>query len=74
MNGGIRIKNWKHSTFEQRKVISNEIPHNYKLKEIAEALTSISKEGKRKEMYPTFTCPKCGEKLIPENSEFINKK
>ena len=45
------MKDWKHLTFEQRKVISNGICHNYKLKDIAEALgfdpTSISKEVKR---------------------------
>lgn len=45
------MKDWKHLTFEQRKVISNEISHNYKLKEIVETLgfdpTSISKEVKR---------------------------
>ena len=45
------MKNWKHLTFEQRKVISNSISHNYKLKEFAETLgfepTSISKEEKR---------------------------
>ena len=45
------MKDWKHLTFEQRKVISNGISHNYKLKEIAETLgfdpTSISKEVKR---------------------------
>ena len=45
------MKDWKHLTLEQRKVISNGISHNYKLKEIAEALgydpTSISKEVKR---------------------------
>lgn len=45
------MKEWKHLTFEQRKVISNEISHNYKLKEIAETLefkpTSISKEVKK---------------------------
>ena len=45
------MKAWKHLTFEQRKVISNGISHNYKLKEIAESLgfdpTSISKEVKR---------------------------
>ena len=29
------MKDWKHLTFKQRKVISNEICHNYKLKEIA---------------------------------------
>ena len=45
------MRDWKHLIFEQRKVISNGISHNYKLKEIAETLgfdpTSISKEGKR---------------------------
>ena len=45
------MKNWKHLTLEQRKVISNGISHNYKVKEIAEALgydpTTISKEVKR---------------------------
>ncbi len=45
------MKNWKHLTFEERKVISNAIAHNYKLREIAETLgfdpTSISKEVKR---------------------------
>ena len=45
------MKDWKHLTLEQRKVIVNGIYHNYKLKEIAEAIgcdpTSISKEVKR---------------------------
>ena len=45
------MKTWKHLTIEQRKVISNGISHNYKLKKIAETLdfdpTSISKEVKR---------------------------
>ena len=45
------MKEWKHLTLEQRKVISNGISHKYKLKEIAETLgfdpTSISKEVKR---------------------------
>ena len=45
------MKDWKHLTFEQRKVILNGICHNYKSKEIAEVLgydpTSISKEVKR---------------------------
>ena len=45
------MKEWKHLTFEQRKIISSGISHNYKLKEIAGALgfdpTSISKEVKR---------------------------
>ena len=29
------MKDWKHLTIEQRKVISNGISHNYKLKDIA---------------------------------------
>lgn len=45
------MKDWKHLTIKQRKVISNGISHNYKLKKIAEALgfdsTNISKEVKR---------------------------
>ena len=45
------MKDWKHINFEQRKVISSWISHNYKLKEIADTLglnpTSISKEVKR---------------------------
>ncbi len=45
------MKDWKHLTIEQRKVISNGISHNYKLREIAETLdfdpTSISKEVRR---------------------------
>lgn len=45
------METWKHLTIEHRKVISNGISHNYKLKEIAENLgfdpTSISKEVKR---------------------------
>ena len=45
------MKKWKHLTFEQRKVISSGISHNYKLRDIAEAIdfdpTSISKEVKR---------------------------
>ena len=45
------MKDWKHLTLEQRKVIANGISHNYKFKDIAEALgfdpTSISKEVKR---------------------------
>ena len=51
MNGRIRMKDWKHLIFEQRKVILNGISHKYKLKEIAETLgydsTSIFKEVKR---------------------------
>ena len=52
------MKEWKHLTLEQRKVISNGISHKYKLKEIAETLgfdpTSISKEVKRNRDYITI--------------------
>ena len=45
------MKNWKHLTYDQRKVIVNGITHKYTAKEISEALgfdpTSISKEVKR---------------------------
>ena len=45
------MKDWKHLTLEQRKVIANGISRNCKVKEIAETLgydpTSISKEVKR---------------------------
>ena len=45
------MKEWKHISFDQRKVISSGIAHGYKLREIAESLlldpTSISKEVKR---------------------------
>ena len=51
MKEELKMKDWKYLTLEQRKVITNGISHNYKLKEIAEALgynpTSISKEVKR---------------------------
>lgn len=51
LKGGIKMKEWKHLTLEQRIIISNGITHNYKLKDIAETLgydpTSISKEVKR---------------------------
>ena len=42
------MKNWKHLTFEQRKVISSGISHKYKFKNIGESLlvdpTSVSKK------------------------------
>jgi IS30 family transposase len=45
------LKKWKHLTFEQRKVISSGIAHNYTAKSIGESLqidpTSVSKEVKR---------------------------
>ena len=45
------MKQWKHLTLEQRKVISSGISHENKLKEIGKSLqvdpTSISKEVKR---------------------------
>ena len=51
MNKNLKMKDWKYLILEQRKVITNGILHNYKLKEIVEVLgydpTSISKEAKR---------------------------
>ena len=45
------MKEWKHITLEQRKIIGSGVAHNYKVKDIAEVLgldpTSISKEVKR---------------------------
>ena len=45
------MKEWKHLSLDQRKVISSGIAHNYKLKDIAESIgfdpTAISKEVKR---------------------------
>ena len=45
------MKNWKHLTLEQRKVIASGISHGYELKGIGENLlvdpTSVSKEVKR---------------------------
>ena len=40
--------------------------------EIVEVFEFIYSVGKSKEPYPTFTCPKCGKKMIPKN--IINKK
>ena len=34
----LKMKNWKHLTFEQRKTISSGISHEYKLKYIGESL------------------------------------
>ena len=51
IKGGITMKEWKHLSLNQRKVISSGISHNYKLKDIAESIgfdpTAISKEVKR---------------------------
>lgn len=47
----LKMKNWKHLTLEQRKIISSGISHEYKLKDIGKSLfvdpTSVSKEVKR---------------------------
>ena len=40
--------------------------------EIVEVFEFIYSDGKSKEPYPTFTCPKWGKKMIPEN--VTNKK
>ena len=34
--------------------------------EIIEVFDFIYSVGKSKELYPTFTCPKCGKKMIPK--------
>lgn len=51
------MKEWKHLSLDQRKVISSGISHNYKLKDIAESIgfdpTSISKEVKRNRITTT---------------------
>ena len=45
------MKEWKHITLEQRKIIGSGVTHNYKVKDITEVLglnpTNISKEVKR---------------------------
>lgn len=40
--------------------------------EIIEVFDFIYSVSKSKQLYPTFTCPKCGKKMIPEN--IVNKK
>ena len=35
--------------------------------EVIDVFEFIYAVGKSKELYPTFTCPKCGGKLIPKN-------
>ena len=35
--------------------------------EVIEVFEFIYAVGKSKELYPKFTCPKCGDKLIPKN-------
>ncbi len=41
--------------------------------EVIDTFEFIYAVGKSKELYPTFTCPKCGKKLIPKNIESIDK-
>jgi len=59
------MKEWKHLTFEQRKVISSGIAHEEKAKRIAESLgvdpTTVSKEVKRNRDQITvgLTTPTC---------------
>jgi len=61
------MKEWKHLSLDQRKVISSGIAHNFKVKMIAESLgfdpTSISKEVKRNRIAITLglntsNCPR----------------
>ena len=61
------MKDWKHISFDQRKVISSGIAHGYKLKEIGESLgldpTSVSKEVKRKKAVRDRTKRKSRKKI-----------
>lgn len=41
--------------------------------EVIDVFEFIYAVGKSKEMYPTFTCPKCGGKLIPKNLSNLTK-
>lgn len=41
--------------------------------EIVEVFDFIYNVSKSKELYPTFTCPKCGQKMIPEKVNNQNK-
>ena len=50
---------------------SNTIDMPIEIIEVFEFIYSVSKS---KEEYPTFTCPKCGGKLIPQKNEVIDKK
>lgn len=42
--------------------------------EVIDVFDFIYAVGKSKELYPSFTCPKCGGKLIPINFELFDKK
>ena len=41
--------------------------------EVIDVFEFIYAVGKSKELYPTFTCPKCGQKLFPKNKDFYAK-
>ena len=41
--------------------------------EVIDVFEFIYAVGKSKELYPTFTCPKCGGKLIPKKNETFDK-
>ena len=41
--------------------------------EIIDVFDFIYSVSKSKELYPTFTCPKCGKKMIPENNSLKQK-
>lgn len=42
--------------------------------EVIDVFEFIYAVGKSKEIYPTFTCPKCGGKLFPKNIDHLSKK
>ncbi len=41
--------------------------------EVVDVFEFIYAVGKSKELYPTFTCPKCGGKLIPKKNDPLDK-
>lgn len=41
--------------------------------EVIDVFDFIYAIGKSKELYPSFTCPKCGDKLIPKNADHYKK-
>ena len=48
--------------------ICDTCPNNIEMPiEVIDVFEFIYAVGKSKELYPTFTCPKCGGKLFPKN-------
>ncbi|MDD4188040.1 MAG: helix-turn-helix domain-containing protein [Bacilli bacterium] len=72
------MKEWKHLTYEQRKVISSGIAHQKKAKHIAESLgvdpTTVSKEVKRNRNQITIglNSPVCKKTLVKRFDKPLN--